>query len=163
MIWKPSPKAIQGAAEAYISDKGIKAVLEAAINVDRPIVDLSAMRTGRSRQPAIAEARLGSLSKLPLVVVVTGNFLNEHHDPAPQGGTINSHERNASISLKPSEAGMKSSIWAADNAPLEPCGAAAFGAPSKKKATGTCRMWEICCNRPAAMRLMPVSFFCTCW
>ena len=64
MIWKPSPKAIQAAAEAYISDKGIKAVLEAAINVDRPIVDQSAMRTGRSRQPAIAEARLGSLSKL---------------------------------------------------------------------------------------------------
>jgi hypothetical protein len=47
MIWKPSPKAIQAAAEAYISDKGIKAVLEAAINVDRPIVDLSAMRTQR--------------------------------------------------------------------------------------------------------------------
>jgi hypothetical protein len=38
-----------------ISDKGIKAVLEAAINVNRPTVDLSAMRTGRSRQPAIAE------------------------------------------------------------------------------------------------------------
>ena len=55
MIWKPSPKAIQAAVEAYISDKGIKAVLEAAINVDRPIVDLSAIRTGRSRQPAIAE------------------------------------------------------------------------------------------------------------
>jgi hypothetical protein len=55
MIWKPSPKAIQAAAEAYISDKGIKAVLEAAINVDRPIVDLSAIRTGRLRQPAIAE------------------------------------------------------------------------------------------------------------
>ena len=40
-----------------MSDKGIKAVLEAAINVDRPIVDLSAIRTGRSRQPAIAEER----------------------------------------------------------------------------------------------------------
>ena len=92
MIWKPSPKAIQAAVEAYISDKGIKAVLEAAINVDRPIVDLSAMRTVRS-QPAIAEARLGSLSKLPLVGVVTGNFLDEHHDPAPQVGIINSHER----------------------------------------------------------------------
>jgi len=57
MIWKPSPKAIQAAVEAYMSDKGIKAVLEAAINVDRPIVDLSAIRTGRSRQPAIAEER----------------------------------------------------------------------------------------------------------
>ena len=57
MIWKPSPKAIQAATDAYFSDKGIKAVLEAAINVDRPIVDLSAIRTGRSRQPAIAEER----------------------------------------------------------------------------------------------------------
>jgi hypothetical protein len=27
-------------------------------------------------------------------VVVTGNFLHEHHDPAPQGGIINSHERS---------------------------------------------------------------------
>jgi hypothetical protein len=26
-------------------------------------------------------------------VVVTGNFLHEHHDAAPQGGIINSHER----------------------------------------------------------------------
>src|SRR5262249_50753583 len=25
---------------------------------------------------------------------VTGNFLHEHHDPAPQGGIINSHERS---------------------------------------------------------------------
>ena len=55
MIWKPSPKAIQAAVEAYISDKGIKAVLEAAINVDKPIVDLRAIHAGRSRQPAIAE------------------------------------------------------------------------------------------------------------
>jgi hypothetical protein len=29
-----------------------------------------------------------------LVVVVTGNFLHEHHDPAPHGGIINSHERS---------------------------------------------------------------------
>jgi hypothetical protein len=28
------------------------------------------------------------------LVVVTGNFLHEHHDPAPQGGIINSHERS---------------------------------------------------------------------
>jgi hypothetical protein len=90
---------MQAAAEAYISDKGIKAVLEAAINVDRPIVDLSAIRRGRSRQPAIAEARLGSRSKLPLVVVVTDNFLHEHYDPAPQGGIINSHERSDQNSL----------------------------------------------------------------
>ena len=29
----------------------------------------------------------------------------------------------------------------------------AFGAPSKKNATGTCRIWDICCNRLAPMRL----------
>jgi hypothetical protein len=28
------------------------------------------------------------------VRVVTGNFLHEHHDPTPQGGIINSHERS---------------------------------------------------------------------
>jgi hypothetical protein len=27
-----------------------------------------------------------------LVAVVTGNFFHEHHDPAPHGGIINSHE-----------------------------------------------------------------------
>jgi len=27
-------------------------------------------------------------------LVVTRNFLHEHHDPAPQGGIINSHERS---------------------------------------------------------------------
>jgi hypothetical protein len=80
-----------------------------------------------------------------LVAVVTGNFLHEHHDPAPHGGIINSHD--APISLKPSELETKSSIWTIDNAlPLEPCGADAFGAaavvgveamPSKKNATGT--------------------------
>src|SRR5215813_5389433 len=55
---------------------------------------------------------------------------------------------NALISLKPSESEMKSLISAIDNAlPLEPCGADAFGAPSKKNATGTCRILDICCNR----------------
>jgi hypothetical protein len=29
-----------------------------------------------------------------ILVVVTGNFLHEHHDPAPQVGIINSHERS---------------------------------------------------------------------
>src|SRR5580704_14859068 len=38
-----------------------------------------------------------------------------------------------------------------------------LGAPSKKKATGTCRMFEICCSRLAPMRLVPFSYFCTCW
>jgi hypothetical protein len=65
---------------------------------------------------------------------------------------------NALISLKPSESEMKSLIWAIDNAlPLEPCGADASGAPSKKNSTG------ICCNRLAPMRLAPLSYFCTCW
>src|SRR5262245_57106396 len=71
---------------------------------------------------------------------------------------------DAPISLKPSESEMKSLISAIDNAlRLEPCGADAFGAPSKKNATGTCRIWEICCNRLAPMRLAPLSYFCTCW
>ena len=29
-----------------------------------------------------------------ILVVVTVNFLHEHHDPAPQGRIINSHERS---------------------------------------------------------------------
>src|SRR5262249_17822302 len=29
-----------------------------------------------------------------ILVVVTSNFLHEHHDPEPQGGIINSHERS---------------------------------------------------------------------
>src|SRR5215831_11946236 len=71
---------------------------------------------------------------------------------------------NALISLKPSESEMKSLISAIDNAlPLEPCGADGFGAPSKKNSTGTCRIWDICCNRLAPMRLAPLSYFCTCW
>jgi len=36
-----------------------------------------------------------STSAPGILVVVTGNFLHEHHDPAPQGGIINSHERPA--------------------------------------------------------------------
>src|SRR5262249_46086402 len=57
-----------------------------------------------------------------LVAVVTGNFLHEHHDPAPQAAL--SIRMNAPISLKPFESEMKSSIWATDNAvPSEPCGA----------------------------------------
>src|SRR5262245_22905735 len=32
---------------------------------------------------------------------VTGNFLHEHHDPAPQGGTINSHERSDQVPQEP--------------------------------------------------------------
>src|SRR5882672_8460142 len=38
-----------------------------------------------------------------------------------------------------------------------------LGAPSKKKDTGTCRILEICCNRLAPIRLVPFSYFCTCW
>src|SRR6266478_2585133 len=38
-----------------------------------------------------------------------------------------------------------------------------LGAPSKKNATGTCRICEICCRRLAPTRLVPFSYFCTCW
>ena len=38
---------------------------------------------------------LGPSTSAPgILVVVTGNFLHEHHDPAPQVGIINSHERS---------------------------------------------------------------------
>src|SRR5215467_8475336 len=71
---------------------------------------------------------------------------------------------NALISLKPSESEMKSLISAIDTVlPLEPYGAEAFGEPSKKNSTGTCRIWDICCNRLAPMRLAALSYFCTCW
>src|SRR5262249_50783802 len=71
---------------------------------------------------------------------------------------------NALISLKPSGSETKSSIWAIHSSLLlKPCGAEAFGAPSKKNSTGTCRIWEICCNWLAAMRVAPLSYFCTCW
>jgi hypothetical protein len=33
-------------------------------------------------------------SEPSILVVVTGNFLHERHDPAPQDGIINSHERS---------------------------------------------------------------------
>jgi hypothetical protein len=35
-----------------------------------------------------------STSGPSILVVVTCNFLHEHHDPAPQGRIINSHERS---------------------------------------------------------------------
>ena len=44
--------------------------------------------------PSRGSQRLPRHDWAPLVVVVTGNFLYEHHDPAPQGGIINSHERS---------------------------------------------------------------------
>src|SRR5947209_14770432 len=71
---------------------------------------------------------------------------------------------NSPISLKPFESETKSSIWAIDKAlRWERRSGDAFGAPSKKNATGTCRMWEICCNRLAPIRFVPFSYFCTCW
>ena len=35
--------------------------------------------------------------------------------------------------------------------------------PSKKKETGTFRIWEMCCSRLAPIRLVPFSYFWTCW
>ena len=61
------------------------------------------MSSPRSKSPIRKEERLTidantgrpAQSKLGiLVAVVTGNFLHEHHDPAPHGGIINSHERS---------------------------------------------------------------------
>jgi hypothetical protein len=46
--------------------------------------------------PAMAVATTRTLPEHfepSILVVVTGNFLHEHRDPAPQGGIINSHER----------------------------------------------------------------------
>ena len=37
------------------------------------------------------------------------------------------------------------------------------GAPSKKNETGTPRIVEICCSRLAPIRLVPFSYFWTCW
>ena len=36
-----------------------------------------------------AQSELGILD-----AVVTGNFFHKHHDPAPHGGIVNSHERS---------------------------------------------------------------------
>src|SRR5262245_51023820 len=62
--------------------------------------------TESSHRGALAPANAGALSlkgneakaechsPKRILVVATGNFLHEHHDPAPQGGIINSHERS---------------------------------------------------------------------
>src|SRR5262245_47846662 len=79
-----------------------------------------------------------STSRPSILVVVTGNFLHEHHDPASQGGIINSHERFDQPCLKPSGSETKSSIGAIHGLlSLAPSGAEAFGVPSKKNVTGT--------------------------
>src|SRR6516164_2907515 len=50
-------------------------------HLPRPYSSSSSRFTAGASEPGI------------LVAVVTGNFLHEHHDPATQGGIINSHER----------------------------------------------------------------------
>jgi hypothetical protein len=37
------------------------------------------------------------------------------------------------------------------------------GAPSKKKGTGTCRIWDMCWSLLALMRFTPFSYFWTIW
>ena len=37
------------------------------------------------------------------------------------------------------------------------------GASSKKNETGTCRVWQTRCKRPALIRFVPFSYFWTCW
>jgi len=92
-------------------------------------------------------------------MVVIRNDGDVHSAAAPRA-----QRANAPISLKPFESETKSSIWAIDTAlPWGRRATDASGAPSKKNATGTCRMLEICSNRLAPMRLVPFSYFCTCW
>ena len=55
-----------------------------AMNYDRLERGMIDANTGRP-----AQSELGIL-----VAVITGSFLHEHHDPAPHGGIINSHERS---------------------------------------------------------------------
>ena len=56
----------------------------------------SSPRAGRDAYAirALRDWCLGRRSERLGALVVTGNFLHEHHDPAPQGGIINSHERS---------------------------------------------------------------------
>src|SRR6266853_157972 len=75
--------------------------------------------------------------------VATGDLLDEIDDPAPQLGIGNAHEG----------LGQRQAVGGSDK----------IGAPSKKNATGTCRIWEICCSRLAPIRFVPFSYFCTCW
>ena len=66
-----------------------------------PTTTTVSLRLPRSNSPIRKEERLmidantgrPAQSKLGILVAVVSNFLHEHHDPAPQGGIINSHER----------------------------------------------------------------------
>src|SRR5262249_54945081 len=63
----------------------------------RPGLSLFSVQAGRGAYAirALPDLCLGIRSeRLGGLVVVTGNFLREHRDPAPQGGIINSHERS---------------------------------------------------------------------
>ena len=65
---------------------------------------------------------------------------------------------NAFIKAKPSDVARKSLTYKSESAiftaaPDWP------GALSKKKGTGTCRIWDMCCSRLAPMRLAPFSYF----
>jgi hypothetical protein len=62
--------------------------------------EASGIRIARSLRPSICDRCRADMASNPrrdclrVLVVVTGNFLHEHHDPAPQRGIINSHERS---------------------------------------------------------------------
>src|SRR6185295_14100194 len=64
----------------------------------------------------------------------------------------------------PSEVARKSVTYSGEGAsPNSFCLPGGAGAPSKKNDTETCRISEICCRRLAPIRLVPFSYFCTCW
>jgi len=102
------------------------------------------------------------LCYLDRLTVLAGNLLNAIDDAAPKLGFVDPHE--SLCQQEPFGGGEEIRHVGREGASLimsvDLC---KLGAPSKKNATGTCRMWEICCNRLAPMRLVPFSYFCTCW
>src|SRR5258708_27387705 len=70
----------------------------------------------------------------------------------------------ALVRAGPSGGGGKSVTWGGTGGPpVSPRAPASRGEPSKKNEIGTCRIREISCSRPAPIRLVPFSYFCTCW
>src|SRR5262249_23671246 len=73
-----------------------RAVQKMRAAVQKMTVALDGLVTSKPRpnyrRPSACRA--GHIIRQNALVVVTGNFLHEHRDPAPQGGIINSHERS---------------------------------------------------------------------
>jgi hypothetical protein len=62
--------------------------------------------------------------------------------------------KNAFASANPSDVAMKSMTVLGEAIMCFESPDAGISS-SKKNATGTCRIWEMCCRRPAPIRLMP--------